>query len=90
MIQRLLALALCGVLLCACGPRTVTGTLVCDECEAIGQPAYIWMNPDGSALACRAPWGTEVTMHRKMDGRWLVTVGDCSGFVSERLVQTAP
>lgn len=90
--MRGVAIVACAVLLLGCrADKTQKGTLACSDCEAIGQPAYVWMNPEASALACTAPWGTTVTLHSQKGGRWLVTVGDeCSGYVSASLVQVIP
>lgn len=75
------------LLLAACGKdRPGLGVLRCEDCKAVEQPAYVWMNPEATALACAVPWDTEVELHSLKDARWLITVGNCSGFVSSSLV----
>ena len=76
------------LLLAACGrDRPGVGVLRCEDCKAVGQPAHVWMNPEATALACQVPWDTEVELHSLKDKRWLITVGNCSGFVASSLVK---
>jgi hypothetical protein len=99
MIQRLLALALCGVLLCACGPRTVTVIVVTATPEPVPTitPTVNTAYVEAGTIA-QADVGTgECTLSAQRVNvieRWEKYVrvhdGQCDGWVEAALLSPKP
>ena len=62
--------------------------LTCEDCEAIGQPAYVYSTLARDKLQCRAVWGARVAILSRHDDVLQVDVQDwCKGFVGASLVK---